>query len=628
MRVSSENLSTILNGKKQFKIPVFQRLYQWRDERLDSFWNDLMNLYYLELEGNNSAINHFMGTIIIKRFDSSINGTQIYDVIDGQQRLTTIQILLNVFYHQFNQHDGNSFDSDNLFNKYLPDVQKYTSAEAIPEEYFKLYPTAKDRENLRMIYFNVIHNKGNFIINLIKKELTKSKRIGKNKYLDLPPILNAFSFFKEKIDSNYHLGISRNQVQFNIEINYDNEMIEFLKHKNDNEYLEKKAKEKKENFEFIKKLYNILLNKLKFVIIELEENDDPQVIFESLNDKREALTQTDLLRNLIFLKIEQQVNHGQKDEKDVNVIYNEKWQFDGDGLSLSFWRMQTNERSKPTYFEAFFRQYVLSQIKKPNDFLTNQTYIEYSKILGNKNPIEELDKINKYAEIYEYLVNPNKNEISIDFFPEVLEQMQIAKLLITNFNSRLFMPLFLFILGDDKFHETNKIFAIKHIITWHIKYYLHGLEARSANKAMISILKDIQDIKNINLNEVNEKNKQEIIKIFNHSFEKTELSSNSENINNSKQNFSLSYCQSIISKSSFRICHYKPINDSEFYGIGRDFSVFNIQDNLTIEEWIEFLNQDGLEINRKIYDEYNVDKTQKFHDIVKKVCLSILANQD
>ena len=85
------NHNEFLN-RKIFKIPYYQRNYAWSVTQLFDLWNDL-----LFLKENKQ---HFFGTIIIKdvqedRKVSDLLSYRVFEIIDGQQRLTTISILVN-----------------------------------------------------------------------------------------------------------------------------------------------------------------------------------------------------------------------------------------------------------------------------------------------------------------------------------------------------------------------------------------------------------------------------------------------------------------------------------------------------------------------------------------------------
>ncbi|MBM9592363.1 DUF262 domain-containing protein [Leptospira sp. 201903075] len=79
-----------------YYIPDFQRPYSWDTEECDQLWTDLME-YYENLEDNNAEDKYFMGTIVV--FEKDNSDTDNY-VIDGQQRLTTLQLLIKALYEK------------------------------------------------------------------------------------------------------------------------------------------------------------------------------------------------------------------------------------------------------------------------------------------------------------------------------------------------------------------------------------------------------------------------------------------------------------------------------------------------------------------------------------------------
>jgi len=86
----TNNLSAIFSGNK-FVIPNYQRKYSWEPEHRQALWNDIY-------ESIHTPINHYIGTLAFRESEiDSIDTNDIYEVIDGQQRLTTLFILLSVF---------------------------------------------------------------------------------------------------------------------------------------------------------------------------------------------------------------------------------------------------------------------------------------------------------------------------------------------------------------------------------------------------------------------------------------------------------------------------------------------------------------------------------------------------
>jgi len=79
----------IINGTTQFIIPVFQRDYSWTEANCDQLWKDVINIAAAP-----SDRGHFLGPVVyVSTGDSSANFTR-WLLIDGQQRLTTLTLLL------------------------------------------------------------------------------------------------------------------------------------------------------------------------------------------------------------------------------------------------------------------------------------------------------------------------------------------------------------------------------------------------------------------------------------------------------------------------------------------------------------------------------------------------------
>ena len=87
MQASLRSLLDILSEPKtQFVIPVFQRVYSWTKRQCDQLWDDM-------LKANDGSTMHFMGTFIYMP-EGEFDGIRRISLIDGQQRLTTITLML------------------------------------------------------------------------------------------------------------------------------------------------------------------------------------------------------------------------------------------------------------------------------------------------------------------------------------------------------------------------------------------------------------------------------------------------------------------------------------------------------------------------------------------------------
>lgn len=82
------NIYEILNGNKQFLIPVYQRFYSWGIDQCKRLWNDIVEMQ------RKGKVGHFVGSIVNIAEQAMPTGVQKYMIIDGQQRMTTLTLLL------------------------------------------------------------------------------------------------------------------------------------------------------------------------------------------------------------------------------------------------------------------------------------------------------------------------------------------------------------------------------------------------------------------------------------------------------------------------------------------------------------------------------------------------------
>lgn len=163
MKASEGNILQILNSQKQYIVPLYQRMYSWRKEQHKRLWEDLV---LLEKEHKGG---HFLGSIVSVVESASIAGTPKFLVIDGQQRLTTLIILLIALRNFLEK--SNKINS--ITEKFLINI---TTGE---EEKYKLILTYNDKKTLIKLINRVDSN-----------DIKKSR------------IMDAYNFFMEKISSN------------------------------------------------------------------------------------------------------------------------------------------------------------------------------------------------------------------------------------------------------------------------------------------------------------------------------------------------------------------------------------------------------------------------------------------
>ena len=89
MQAQDRQYVQIVNGTTQFVIPVFQRDYKWKEAHCEQLWNDV-----LSVASKGSRKGHFLGSVVYMPTGASSAGFTQWLLIDGQQRVTTISLLL------------------------------------------------------------------------------------------------------------------------------------------------------------------------------------------------------------------------------------------------------------------------------------------------------------------------------------------------------------------------------------------------------------------------------------------------------------------------------------------------------------------------------------------------------
>src|SRR5688572_22672900 len=131
MQANQTDIQKILGGVQQYVIPLFQRPYSWETRQWNVLWEDL-----LELCDEEKPRNHFIGSIVTMPSRSVPEGVSKYVLIDGQQRITTLLVLLAAL------RDKARGQSDKLADKIEDLLMKNRHQEAL--DVYKLLPTQSD----------------------------------------------------------------------------------------------------------------------------------------------------------------------------------------------------------------------------------------------------------------------------------------------------------------------------------------------------------------------------------------------------------------------------------------------------------------------------------------------------
>jgi len=313
MKATECKFLNFLRKSPQFVIPIYQRTYSWTERECRQLWDDIMRT------GRNENISaHFIGSIVyIEKGLYSVIPLPLLLVIDGQQRLTTVSLLIAALANTLDRRpEGDQEPLDGFSPRKL-------------RNYYLLNPEEKDQQKYKLILSQTDRDSLIAIVGEKPRPKDSSLRIYKN-----------FELFESWIGEN----------------------------KDDLNSLCKG------------------LAKLVMVDISLDRNEDnPQLIFESMNSNGRELTQADLIRNFILMGLEPELQ---------TRLYQEYWH----PMEVDF-----GQEAYGTHFDGFMRHYLTVKTGIiPNLRDVYESFKSYAR-LGEAGPakIEALvEDIHTYASYF------------------------------------------------------------------------------------------------------------------------------------------------------------------------------------------------------------------------------------
>lgn len=102
MRAQEITFLNLIQGEKQFQVPLYQRTYSWGKEQLERLWEDVGELVEQHRAGERAA-PHFLGSVVLAPGQIQAGGVQKWLVVDGQQRLTTLMLAFTALRDQLKE---------------------------------------------------------------------------------------------------------------------------------------------------------------------------------------------------------------------------------------------------------------------------------------------------------------------------------------------------------------------------------------------------------------------------------------------------------------------------------------------------------------------------------------------
>lgn len=292
MKTDNSTLFKLFDIQQRYIVPLFQRSYVWTKNEWDSLWSDIFYkadeiMCNSDIDASEEEIkdvgNHFLGAIVLKRLKTTTLQIPCTQIIDGQQRLTTLQILLAVL-RDISLEIGENNLTTNL------DRLTINNGATDENEEFKVWPSNLDRTDFKNT------------INARSFDSLKNKYPSKtgHRIQHRSNIIDCYIYFTNVIRQFCTTLESGNP--FNIETQDFGKI----------------------SLDRFTSIYQAIRNNLELVVIDLEDNDDPQIIFETLNARGMSLQPSDLIRNFVFMCAD-------RDQMDIDELYSKTWSIFDDG---------------------------------------------------------------------------------------------------------------------------------------------------------------------------------------------------------------------------------------------------------------------------------------------------------
>ncbi|QYO63135.1 DUF262 domain-containing protein [Leptolyngbya sp. 7M] len=237
----TRTISDLFSVKKRYVVPRFQREYSWTKEQVTELWDDIVSNITINSDGSFSHEEYFIGSLVLVGDDKSV----ALQIVDGQQRLTTLTILLSVLCERF-RGIGKENVALSIYENYIAgkdDEGNY---------YFKL-----ENETPKPFFQTTIQH--------IEKE-NNSPSSEEEKTL-----LNSYNEF--------YLSTSKENLRSKFSIfKIDDDLYEKL----------------------LKAIRDQVVKYLKVIFITVSEEDEAYTIFETLNARGMNLSFVDLIKNKVF----------------------------------------------------------------------------------------------------------------------------------------------------------------------------------------------------------------------------------------------------------------------------------------------------------------------------------------
>ena len=348
MQVNFATMHTLFGGPVQFEVPVYQRHYVWtREDQWEPLWEDIIERIEMnaDIRVESQRTKHFTGAIVIRQDANRLVGSiPKYDIIDGQQRLTTFQIIFCAIADVclLNKLEIDTAEEFIVNGGLVRSVHDETRSRTADETY-KILPSEMDRESFKAL-------------------------IDGDREPPSGAIRDAYIFYK-------------------------NQIIDYMGRENT-------SREKRDR---LLRLIDSILHSFGVVQILITSDAESEKIFESINARGRTINEFDHLRNNLFLMARV---HGLANAEVENVeeflenLYLRYWQhFDN-----LFWSEKLGtDADEMLLSERFVQHFLMAKLGKAH-VVQRELFKTYDRdYRANLGVERELRELKKYSKVYQVM---------------------------------------------------------------------------------------------------------------------------------------------------------------------------------------------------------------------------------
>lgn len=430
MQANPRKLLDLFGNTLRYVVPIFQRHYVWNKERQwDSLWEDIFEKLTLRLKKEKTT-PHFLGALILDavRKQSTREVTRFL-VIDGQQRITTTQILLAALRDHTKERHFDKLAAALTRSLFNPDPDLMETSDT---EIYKVWPTQFNRK----VFCDILEAGSFQRVNQLYPLVRKAR---KRKYEPRDRLVEAYIYFGERIRDMCTTLSSDYRVE-----------------------------------DVLLEIFGVLKDDFAVVEIILDEQDDSQEIFNSLNAKAEPLSQSDLLRSFIFMRAE-------KGREDRDKLYETYWK----RFEETFWDQQIRRGNIfSSQLDVLTRIFLSSRLGQPVD--TRKVHLEYKNWIKNRSPFtsveEEIRAYSRYGDRYRSLLQPSDK----DAFRAFADRLRV-------WDVSTAYPLVIYLFEESGFAESELAEAFENLESFIVRRLVCGKDNKEYNKYFLEIVSKLRE---------------------------------------------------------------------------------------------------------------------------------------